>query len=431
MIWKIWASRFAMEVYYFVDLQGGVMLKKSLYTILLVIAVNMVLFLAHVFAIFGLAFNDSSAEFSSVVHLLPNLIFCVGPLAVGSYFLIRFLAKKIDCYEPVLHVVQGILVVCYIVSYIDLYVPNSLLRKVSDSVTESRAEKRQEKQIMSERNEKESLEETPPDVFVYDITDGELYIYALNDNGLETLVIPNEIEGYPVREFDANYIADNGTIHTIVIPPNVTRLVRSFHNMDALTTLLVREGNARFTSRDVKGRECNAIFEKGTGVLVYGCRTTEIPAEITTIGEYAFADCAGLTEIVIPDNVKRIEDAAFSGAQLRRIVIPNSIVSLGGWAFCECYDLEEIVLSEALTEIQPYTFATCESLEKIEIPEGVVKMAEGAFKDSALEQITLPESLKIIEEDVFLGCDKIQIIAPEGSYAEIWARENGYPVSYE
>lgn len=181
------------------------MLKKSLYTILLVIAVNLVLFLAHVFAIFGLAFNDSSAEFPSVVHLLPNLFFCVGPLAVGSYFLIRFLAKKIDCYEPVLHVVQGILVVCYIVSYIDLYVPNSLVRKVSDSVTESRAEKRQEK-----RDEKALGYLSDSNVEVYDEIEngGEcITIYICHDS--EKVVfrycdVATEQTGYCVA--DAKYV---------------------------------------------------------------------------------------------------------------------------------------------------------------------------------------------------------------------------------
>ena len=109
------------------------MLKKILHTIVLGIAVNGILFLAHMIAIFGLAFNDSSAEFPSVLHLLPNLIFCVGPLAVASFFLIRLLAKKYEFYVPVLYVVQGLLVVFYILVYIHSYVPTSLVRTIADS----------------------------------------------------------------------------------------------------------------------------------------------------------------------------------------------------------------------------------------------------------------------------------------------------------
>ena len=275
------------------------------------------------------------------------------------------------------------------------------------------------------------LEETPAELFVYDITDGELYIYGMYDSGLESLVIPNEIEGCPVTEFDANYIADNVTIHTVVIPPNVTRLACSFQNMDALETLLVQEGNDRFTSRDAQGKECNAIMEKGTGMLVYGCRTSRIPEGVTTIGEYAFFVCAGLTEIELPNTVTTIEDAAFSSTQLHRIEIPDSVTSLGGWTFSECYELKEVILSENITEIQPYTFVDCESLKEIVIPEGVVRIGEGAFKESALERITLPESLDVIEDESFFGCDNLMVTAPKGSYAEAWAKENGYSVSGE
>lgn len=70
------------------------MLNKGLYTILLVIAVNLVLFLAHVFAIFGLAFNDSSAEFPSVDHLLPNLFFLCGPVGGRLLFLNSFFGEE-------------------------------------------------------------------------------------------------------------------------------------------------------------------------------------------------------------------------------------------------------------------------------------------------------------------------------------------------
>lgn len=121
------------------------MVKKSLRTILLVVAVNVILFLAHMIAVFGWAFNDSGAEFVSVIHLLPNLVFCIGPLAVGSVFLIRFFAKKVEFYKPVLYVVQGLLVACYIVVYIHSYVPTSMIRMFADSVAESKAEKKQRK----------------------------------------------------------------------------------------------------------------------------------------------------------------------------------------------------------------------------------------------------------------------------------------------
>lgn len=157
-------------------MRGGIegVIKKSFYTILLVVAVNFILFFLHIIAIFGLAFNDSGDTFPSVLHLLPFLLFCVGPLAVGSYFLIRFLAKKIEFYEPVLYVVQGFLVVCYMLVYIHSYVPNSAVRTVADAVEESRAERKQEK-----RNE-EALKY---------LGDGRVEVFDEIENGKDRITI--------------------------------------------------------------------------------------------------------------------------------------------------------------------------------------------------------------------------------------------------
>lgn len=156
------------------------MLKKSLYTIINVVVINVILIFAHIIAFFGLAFNDSSAEFPSVLHLLPNMIVCIGPLAVGSYFLIRVFSKMLECYKPVLYVIQGLLVVCYMITYINSYVPNSMVRKAIDFVEESRAEREQEK-----RNQ-EALEYlSDKRVEVYDeIGNGEdrITIYICHDS---------------------------------------------------------------------------------------------------------------------------------------------------------------------------------------------------------------------------------------------------------
>ena len=42
-----------------------------------------------------------------------------------------------------------------------------------------------------------------------------------------------------------------------------------------------------------------------------------------------------------------------------------------------------------------------------------------------LEKISIPASVTEIGEDAFKNCEKLIIFAPKGSYAEIYARENG------
>ena len=51
---------------------------------------------------------------------------------------------------------------------------------------------------------------------------------------------------------------------------------------------------------------------------------------VTSIGDYAFSDCTGLTSISIPNSVTSIGDYAFYGCTgLTSITIPSSVTSIG------------------------------------------------------------------------------------------------------
>ena len=55
---------------------------------------------------------------------------------------------------------------------------------------------------------------------------------------------------------------------------------------------------------------------------------------VTSIGDYAFADCSSLTSLTIPNSITSIGYSAFSScSSLTSITIPNSVTSIGDYAF--------------------------------------------------------------------------------------------------
>jgi hypothetical protein len=143
---------------------------------------------------------------------------------------------------------------------------------------------------------------------------------------------------------------------------------------------------------------------------------------VTSIGEYAFCDCRGLTSIEIPNSVTTIGDGAFNDGGLTTVTIPNSVTSIGGGAFEYCNSLTSITIPKSVTSIGDFAFSDCSGLTSIEIPNSVTSIGNCAFSGcSGLTTVTIPNSVTSISGafSYCSGLTKINVNSENKNYKSI------------
>lgn len=96
---------------------------------------------------------------------------------------------------------------------------------------------------------------------------------------------------------------------------------------------------------------------------------------ITSIGKKAFSNASGLTSVVIPTNVKVIDDFAFEGCKnLKNVIFPANPVKLGQGTFYLCTSIENVTFGSEWTQIDLAIFRWSNHLEEVTIPVKVNKL---------------------------------------------------------
>ena len=87
---------------------------------------------------------------------------------------------------------------------------------------------------------------------------------------------------------------------------------------------------------------------------------SDISYSVTSIGNYAFYGCSGLTSVTIPNSVTFIGDGAFQQCSgLTSVTIPNSVTSIGYSAFQDCSGLTSVTIPNSVTSIGTWAFSDC------------------------------------------------------------------------
>lgn len=130
------------------------------------------------------------------------------------------------------------------------------------------------------------------------------------DNNVESLVIPDKIEGLPVTVIDWYAFENCYNLKSVKIPDTVTHI-------------------SRFAFA-----HCTAL------------ENVNMPKSLYSIEQYAFFNCPKLKGINLPENLAVIEQRAFSGCKsITEITIPKACTSVGEYAFLNCNSLNTITVN--------------------------------------------------------------------------------------
>lgn len=185
----------------------------------------------------------------------------------------------------------------------------------------------------------------------------------------------------------------------------------------------------------IDGQGAMPDYSYSDGAPWYACRSrifrVAISGEITSIGAYAFNECANLVTVDASGCVlDTIGEGAMSGCGALESVtfLPGTNLFVGADAFADCAALttlnlgaeegeidnggfygcaalEEITLPANLLALKENTFSGCTALKSLTLPENLVYIGKGCFRNcTALTEISFPETLATIERDAFEDC---------------------------
>ena len=169
------------------------------------------------------------------------------------------------------------------------------------------------------------------------------------------------------------------SLASVTIPSSVTSIGdKAFSYCSGLTSVTVDAANPNYSSGD------GVLFDKRQTALIQcpGGKTGSytIPSSVTSIGDYAFSDCSGLTSVTIP----------------------SSVTSIGNYAFSNCNGLTSVTISASVTSIGERAFSSCSGLTRVTIPASVTSIGERAFSYcSGLTNVTFLGSAPTFGSSVF------------------------------
>lgn len=169
---------------------------------------------------------------------------------------------------------------------------------------------------------------------------------------------------------------------------------KTFHGCSDLTNVVLPQG-------------IKSINEEA--FCVCGITNIQIPDGVTSLGNNVFSSCTNLTNVELPKSLTQIGCNAFKYTKIKELDLSN--LTLLNDSICQnCEQLTKIVLNKELNSIGDNAFDYCVSLTNINLPNKLKSIGNNAFSNSGLSTIVLPQNLKSMGKSVFFNSKSLKTI---------------------
>ena len=316
----------------------------------------------------------------------------------------------------------------------------------------------------------------------YDIIEGTNEVRVMKGGRTNTLelTIPEEVTNdgttYRVTEIKESAFSSCRRMTSITLPKSIKKIGKNFSSPVIHSYRLAEvhiSDIAAWCDIEFEDFSANPLY-KGASLYLNEEKITDlvIPDGITSIKNYAFYGCGGLTSVDIPSSVTSMGAHAFSGCEnmtavyihdltawfgiefnlddeyneyvygrtyanapnplycahnlylngekITDLVIPGNITSIGDGTFMGFSGMTSVTIPNNITSIGKDAFHGCDGLTSITIPNSVTSIGNRAFADcDGLTSVTIPTSITSVNEGVFAYCDGLTSITIPSSVTSI------------
>lgn len=243
-------------------------------------------------------------------------------------------------------------------------------------------------------------------------------------SSLASVDIPNSVTSIGVYAF-----LRCKSLNSIKIPKGVTTIARgAFQECASLTSIKVPDGITSISESAFSS--CSSLT------------TINIPDGTISIGTNAFYNCNSLTTIEMPSSVTLIGSGAFSYCRTLNSVCITDLsewcninfessgsnpLNNGAKLYINNTELTELVIPADIKQINNYAFHGCKSFTKVTVGDGVNHIGIGAFyKCSSLTSITMGINVKTIGKEAFLSCSSLTKVCCYATTPSVINTTNSY-----